>query len=717
MATVLRKMLADLTQAGVVRNVYHLETDSDCVYIGNSTSQTLSEVLTKLQKNRTITLTGDVTGSATYNGVDNVSINVAVSNDSHSHTGGTIDLTTGNRAVITDGNGHPTVSPVTSAELGYLDGVTSAIQTQLNNKAASNHNHDNVYVKLTDVGVSGKVVPLGEDGKISAQYLPSYVDDVIEGKLNSATSFTKTGESSPITPETGKIYADTTTNKTYRWSGTQYVELSQSVALGETSSTAYRGDRGKIAYEHSQSAHARTDATAVSASGTNGHIKINGSDVTVYTHPTGAGNMHIPAGGTKGQILRHNGTSGVAVWSDETDTTYNVFGAASATAAGTSGLVPAPAANRQNYFLRGDATWAIPVNTDTKVTTNPNGTTKFYLAGPTSASAATGTLIFDPNVYVDTESGSLVATKFTGDLVGNASTAAKLETTRSIRTNLASTAAVGFDGSANVTPGVTGILPIAHGGTGLSANPSMLVNLGSSGAATVMQASPRPGVTGILPIANGGTGNTQGQAALLGSNVLTNQNLNDYGASAAGKMFYAGGGNSVTNKPSGIDNFGMIVMRTASGWYTQILYGSDNNIYVRNWNSSAWTSWTKMYSTNAKPSAADIGAAASSHRHADVTTGASGFATPAMLTKLNGIAANANNYTHPSITATPGTASQTVAFGGTFQAISSVTVNNNGHVTGYTTKTFTMPSNVNVQIGGVQPSNQKEGDFWFESLD
>ena len=318
---------------------------------------------------------------------------------------------------------------------------------------------------------------------------------------------------------------------------------------------------------------------------------------------------------------------------------------------------------------------------------------------------------------MDTESGSLVAAKFTGNLVGNASTADKLANTRTFQTNLASTAAVGFDGSANVTPGVSGILPIAHGGTGLSANPSLLVDLTSAAAATVMQASPRPGVTGILPVANGGTGNTQGQAALLASNVLTNQNLNDYNASAAGKMFYAAGGNSVTNKPSGIDSFGMLVMRTATGWYTQILYGSDNNLYTRNWSGSAWTAWVKMYSTNAKPSAADIGAAASSHSHADVTTGASGFATPAMLTKLNGIDANANNYTHPSITATAGTDAQTVAFGGTFQAISAVTVNNNGHVTGYTTKTFTMPSNVDVQIGGTQPSNQKEGDFWFESLD
>ena len=49
-----------------------------------------------------------------------------------------------------------------------------------------------------------------------------------------------------------KIYVDTTSNKTYRWSGSAFAEISASLALGENSSTAYRGDRGKIAYDHSQ---------------------------------------------------------------------------------------------------------------------------------------------------------------------------------------------------------------------------------------------------------------------------------------------------------------------------------------------------------------------------------------------------------------------------------------------------------------------------------
>lgn len=74
------------------------------------------------------------------------------------------------------------------------------------------------------------------DGKVPAAQLPSYVDDVEEYASTSAF---------PSTGETGKIYVALDTNKTYRWSGSVYVEVSESLALGETSSTAYAGDKGK----------------------------------------------------------------------------------------------------------------------------------------------------------------------------------------------------------------------------------------------------------------------------------------------------------------------------------------------------------------------------------------------------------------------------------------------------------------------------------------
>lgn len=93
------------------------------------------------------------------------------------------------------------------------------------------------------IGSSNGIVPLNSSTKIDQTYLPSYVDDVLE--YANTTSF-------PATGETGKIYIALDTNVTYRWSGSAYVEISSSLALGETSATAYRGDRGKIAYDHSQ---------------------------------------------------------------------------------------------------------------------------------------------------------------------------------------------------------------------------------------------------------------------------------------------------------------------------------------------------------------------------------------------------------------------------------------------------------------------------------
>lgn len=101
-----------------------------------------------------------------------------------------------------------------------------------------------------------------------------------------------------------------------------------------------------------------------------------------------------------------------------------------------------------------------------------------------------------------------VATINASTYTGNSATATKLATARTITANLASSTAGRFDGSANITVGVTGTLPIANGGTGLTSAPSMLVNLASTTATSPLQASPRPGVTGTLPIAHGGTGQT-----------------------------------------------------------------------------------------------------------------------------------------------------------------------------------------------------------------
>lgn len=92
------------------------------------------------------------------------------------------------------------------------------------------------YIPLSQKGRAGGVVPLDNDGLISSMYLPSYVDDVLEYSTFSAL---------PATGEGGKIYVTLDTNLTYRWSGTSYVEISKSLALGETADTAYAGNKGK----------------------------------------------------------------------------------------------------------------------------------------------------------------------------------------------------------------------------------------------------------------------------------------------------------------------------------------------------------------------------------------------------------------------------------------------------------------------------------------
>lgn len=178
---------------------------------------------TKLASAKTISLTGDVSGSVSFDGSDNVSITTTVADDSHNHVISNVD---GLEAAL-DGK-VPTTCTINSKALSANITLTAS---------------DVGAIATSQKGAAGGVAELDSSGKIPTTQLPSYVDDVIEA--TSQSNF-------PTTGETGKIYVDTTTNKTYRWSGSAYIEISASLALGTTSSTAYRGDYGNTAYTHSQ---------------------------------------------------------------------------------------------------------------------------------------------------------------------------------------------------------------------------------------------------------------------------------------------------------------------------------------------------------------------------------------------------------------------------------------------------------------------------------
>lgn len=127
------------------------------------------------------------------------------------------------------------------SHMGNKSNPHSVTKAQIGLGNVNNTSDANKPISTAAQTALDKKADLGSDGKIPASQLPSFVDDVLE--YTSKSNF-------PATGETGKIYIDTTSNLTYRWSGSTYVEISSSLALGETASTAYRGDRGKIAYDH-----------------------------------------------------------------------------------------------------------------------------------------------------------------------------------------------------------------------------------------------------------------------------------------------------------------------------------------------------------------------------------------------------------------------------------------------------------------------------------
>ena len=107
-------------------------------------------------------------------------------------------------------------------------------------------------IPLSYLGAANGVATLNGSGLIPSTQLPSYVDDVLEFANLAAL---------PTTGETGKIYVTIDTNLTYRWTGSIYAEISKSLALGVTSSTAFQGDLGAAAYAHSQLTSANPHAT------------------------------------------------------------------------------------------------------------------------------------------------------------------------------------------------------------------------------------------------------------------------------------------------------------------------------------------------------------------------------------------------------------------------------------------------------------------------
>lgn len=152
-----------------------------------------------------------------------------------------------------------------------FDGVTDALEDALqkeieDRKAGDTAITNSLNAFISTKGQPGGLAELDSTGKVPAAQLPSYVDDVLE--YSTKAQFPQTGE-------TGKIYVAKDTNLTYRWTGTQYLEISQSLALGETSSTAYPGDKGKANRDALNSMPTKLTSYLTPTTSTGELVKIN----------------------------------------------------------------------------------------------------------------------------------------------------------------------------------------------------------------------------------------------------------------------------------------------------------------------------------------------------------------------------------------------------------------------------------------------------------
>lgn len=134
---------------------------------------------------------------------------------------------------------------VTKAQIG-LANVENKSSTQIRSELTKENVTNALgYTPIDEsrIGAANGVASLDASGRIPASQIPGGFDNIEE--YDNLAAF-------PTTGEEGKIYVAKDTNLTYRWTGSRYVEISPSLALGETATTAYRGDRGKVAYTHSQ---------------------------------------------------------------------------------------------------------------------------------------------------------------------------------------------------------------------------------------------------------------------------------------------------------------------------------------------------------------------------------------------------------------------------------------------------------------------------------
>ena len=379
----------------------------------------------------------------------------------------------------------------TAAELNYMDGVTSNVQTQLNSKAASSHTHN--YAGSASAG--------GAANSVKASLIVKLNGGTTEG-TNMFTFNGGTEKTINITPSAiGAAAASHGTHVTY------------STSAPKANGTASAGSAASVSRsDHVHPLQTTVSGNAGSATKLATARTIDGVSFNGTANITHFGTCSTAAG-TAAKVVSCTGftlasgakiTVKFTVTNTAANPTLNVnnTGAKAIMYRGAAISAGYLAANRVYTFIYDGTDYELigDINTDTNTT---------YGTGTSSTPGLT-------KLYTGT--GANTDGTMTQDAITDA---------------LAAKAASSHNHSAsNIT---SGTLPIARGGTGLTASPSMLVNLASTSAASVFATSPRPGVTGTLPIARGGTGATSASAARTALGAAASSHTHNYaGSSSAG---------------------------------------------------------------------------------------------------------------------------------------------------------------------------------------
>lgn len=219
---------------GTTNKAYTATEQSKLAGIATGATANSSDATLLARANHTGTQSADTITDGTTNKVFTATEKTKLSGIAIGATANDTDANLKNRANHT---GTQTASTISDFSTAADARVSSGISTHV---AASDPHTQ--YQKESEKGSANGYAELDATGKVPSGQLPSFVNEVIEVADSAA----------PPVGEAGKIYVTLDDNRTYRWGGSAYIEISPSLALGETSTTAYRGDRGKTAYDHSQ---------------------------------------------------------------------------------------------------------------------------------------------------------------------------------------------------------------------------------------------------------------------------------------------------------------------------------------------------------------------------------------------------------------------------------------------------------------------------------